>query len=403
MNVSVVIVGHVDHGKSTLIGRLLYDSEALPEDKVAEIQKLLEEYKKRFEFAYFLDSFEEELKEERTIDTTRVLFQGRNYYTIVDVPGHKEFIKNMLTGACHAQVAILVVSAPDGVQEQTGRHTFLLHMLGIKEIIVAINKMDLVDYDEEVFQKVKGETARLLSSMGYAGEKFMPISAMEGDNVYKPSERMKWYHGPTLIQALDGIEPEEVSEKPLRFVVQDVYSVDSEEVVVGRVDSGTLRKGDRLIFQPSGREGQIEKIKVFPGEVKEAGLGDSVGIVLGCEVKRGNVGSHLKSAPSPADGFLGEVVLLEGTLKKDDEFEMKCGTRRTRCLVKEIKERINSETGEMMGKDKGEIGENEAATIVFEAESLVIEKFSDIPELGRFVLARRGKNVGAGVVLEVEG
>jgi small GTP-binding protein len=401
MNVSVVIVGHVDHGKSTLIGRLLYDSEALPEDKVAEIQKLLEEYKKRFEFAYFLDSFEEELKEERTIDTTRVLFQGRNYYTIVDVPGHKEFIKNMLTGACHAQVAILVVSAPDGVQEQTGRHTFLLHMLGIKEIIVAINKMDLVDYDEEVFQKVKGETTRLLSSMGYAGVKFMPISAMEGDNVYKPSERMKWYQGPTLIQALDGIEPEEVSEKPLRFVVQDVYSVDSEEVVVGRVDSGALRKGDRLIFQPSGREGQIEKIKVFPEEIKEARLGDSVGIVLGCEVKRGNVGGHLKSEPTPKDGFLGEVVLLEGTLKKDDEFEMKCGTRRTRCLVREIKERINSETGEMMGKDKGEIGENEAATIFFETEPLVIEKFSDIPELGRFVLARRGKNVGAGVVLEV--
>ena len=174
MSINVVIVGHVDHGKSTLIGRLLYDSEILPEDRIAEIQKLLEEYKRRFEFAYFLDSFEEELKEERTIDTTRVLFKGKNYYTIVDVPGHKEFIKNMLTGASHAQVAILVVSAPDGIQEQTGRHAFLLRMLGVKKLLVAINKMDLVDYSEDVFQEVRQETAQLLSSLGYSGVKLYP-------------------------------------------------------------------------------------------------------------------------------------------------------------------------------------------------------------------------------------
>ncbi len=231
MNVNVVIVGHVDHGKSTLIGRLLYDSQSLPDDKIAEIQKLLEEYKRKFEFAYFLDSFEEELKEERTIDTTRVQFKGQNYYSIVDVPGHKEFIKNMLTGASHAQVAILVVSAPDGAQEQTGRHAFLLHMLGINNIIVTINKMDLVDYQGAAFQEVKDETKRLLSSLGYLTMKFIPVSAMEGDNIYKSSTKMEWYRGPTLIQTLDGIEPEEVSEKPLRFVVQDVYRLDSEDVV----------------------------------------------------------------------------------------------------------------------------------------------------------------------------
>jgi len=166
MSVSVVIVGHVDHGKSTLIGRLLYDSETLPEDKIAEVQKLFEEYKKRFEFAYFLDSFEEELMEERTIDTTRVLFKGRNYYTVVDVPGHKEFIKNMLTGASHAHVAILVVSVAEGVQEQTRRHTFLLDLLGIKQVIVAINKMDMVSYDQDSFRQVKEETTQLLSSLG---------------------------------------------------------------------------------------------------------------------------------------------------------------------------------------------------------------------------------------------
>jgi len=252
MSVNVVIVGHVDHGKSTLIGRLLYDSESLPEDKLAEVQKLFEEYKKRFEFAYFLDSFEEELKEERTIDTTRVLFKGRNYYTVVDVPGHKEFIKNMLTGASHAQVAILVVSAPDGVQEQTRRHAFLVHMLGIRQIIVAINKMDLVDYKEDVFLKAEDEISQLLSSLGYSEVIFLPISAMEGDNVYRPSGRMTWYQGATLIQSLDAIEPEQESERALRLVVQDVYTADSEQITVGRVESGTLRKGDELIENPAG-------------------------------------------------------------------------------------------------------------------------------------------------------
>jgi len=400
MNVRLVIVGHIDHGKSTLIGRLLYDSESLPEDKLAEIQKLIEEYKKRFEFAYFLDSYEEELKEERTIDTTRVLFKGRNYYTIVDVPGHREFIKNMLTGASHAQVGVLVVSAPNGVEEQTGRHSFLLHMLGIRQIVVAINKMDLMDYREDAFQKAKKETWQLLCSLGYSEAEFVPVSAIEGDNVYKTSGRMEWYQGPTLIQVLDEIEPEEVSEKPLRFVVQDVYPVDSEKVVVGRVESGLLRKGDELIFQPSGAKGRVEKIKVFPAETEEARLGDSVGIVMKHEVERGNVGGHPVNPPATIDSFVGEVVLLEGTLKQGDEFELKCGTKKTRCSVKEVKERINSETGEVMGKDTGEIGENEAATITFETEPLVVESFSDIPELGRFVLARKGKNVAAGIVLE---
>ena len=401
MSVSVVIVGHVDHGKSTLIGRLLYDSETLPEDKIAEVQKLFEEYKKRFEFAYFLDSFEEELMEERTIDTTRVLFKGRNYYTIVDVPGHKEFIKNMLTGASHAHVAILVVSVAEGVQEQTRRHTFLLDLLGIKRVIVAINKMDMVSYDQDSFRQVKEETTQLLSSLGYPEARFIPISAMEGDNVYKASENMAWYLGPTLIQALDEIEPQAVSEKPLRFVVQDVYHLDSEKVMVGRVESGSLREGDELVFQPSNVKGKVEKIKVFPGELREASSGDSIGIVMGCEAKRGCFGGHPENAPIASRAFLGEVVLLEGALRRGDELEMKCGTKTVKCLVKEIREGISSETGEVTAKNVEQIGENEAGTIVFQTEPMVVEEFSEMPELGRFVLVREGKNIGAGVVLEV--
>jgi small GTP-binding protein len=398
MNVNVVIIGHVDHGKSTLIGRLLYDSESITEGRVEEIQKLAEEYKKRFEFAYFLDSFEDELKEERTIDTTGVMFKGRNYYAVTDVPGHKEFIKNMLTGASHADVAVLVVSAEEGVQEQTRRHAFLIHMLGIKEMLVIINKMDAVGYKKRRFATIKEEVRKLLTSFGYSDIKFIPASAMEGDNIYKSSGKMKWYGGPTLIEALDRVEiSKEV--KPLRFVVQDTYEVGSERVVVGRVESGTLRRGDEVIFQPSGVRAEIKKIKVFQAELAQAEQGDSIGILIDKEVNRGDVCGLLGTPPVPTQEFLGEAVLLEKNLRRGDRLKLRCGTRRVNCEIKEIREKINSETGEVMERQPAEITENEAATILFATQPLVVEKFSDIPELGRFILVK-DRNIGAGVVLE---
>jgi small GTP-binding protein len=399
MNVNVVIIGHVDHGKSTLIGRLLYDSESITEGRVEEIQKLAEEYKRRFEFAYFIDSFDDELKEERTIDTTGVMFKGQKHlYAITDVPGHKEFIKNMLTGASHADVAVLVVAADEGIREQTGRHAFLINMLGIKQLSVLINKMDLVGYRQEVFQDIKGRVSKLLASFGYSGIEFIPASAMEGDNIYKPSPRMKWYEGPTLIQVLDKVE---VSKelKPLRFVVQDTYAVDSEKVVVGRIESGTLNKGDNVVFQPSGIRGTIDKIRVLEGEIQEATQGDSIGIVIDKEIKRGEVCGLVDSPPFAVREFLGEAVLLERNLKKGDKLEFRCGTARVSCEIKEIRERINSETGEVVERNPNMINENDAAVILFATEPLVVEEFSEIPELGRFVLVK-DRNIGAGVVLE---
>ncbi len=399
MNINVVIVGHVDHGKSTLIGRLLYDSDSIKEGRVEEIQKLAEEYKKRFEFAYFLDSFDDELKEERTIDTTGVMFKGeKNLYSITDVPGHKEFIKNMLTGASHADVAVLVVAADEGIQEQTGRHTFLIHMLGIKQLFVVVNKMDAVGYREEVFQDTRDKVAQLLASFGYQDVPFIPGSAMEGDNIYKSSVRMEWYKGPTLIEVLDEVEISK-EPKPLRFVVQDTYKVDSESVVVGRIESGTLRKGDSVVFQPSGVRGKIRNIRVFQSELQQAERGDSIGIVVDREVKRGDVCGLVEAPPIPTEEFLGEAVLLGKSLRAGDRLELRCATRRVSCQIKEIREKINSETGEVMGRHPAEINENEAATILFATAPLVVEKFSEIPELGRFVLVK-DKNIGAGVVLE---
>ena len=403
MNVNVVLVGHVDHGKSTLIGRLLYDSESIMDERVEEIQKLAEEYKRRFEFAYFLDSFEDELKEERTIDTVSLMFKSKkNYYMITDVPGHKEFIKNMLTGASHADVAVLVVSVDEGVQEQTRRHMFLLKMLGIKQVFVVVNKMDTVDYKKEQFETVKKQISELLNSFAYRAEEmlFIPVSAMEGDNIYKSSERMNWYEGQTLIGALDGVTLEE-EEKTLRFAVQDTYEVESEKIIVGRVESGMLRKGDELIFEPSGVNGRIEKIKVFGGELKEATAGDCIGIGITSdgEVKRGNVGGEVEDPPMAREKFLGEAVLLGKNLKKGEILELRCGTAKVRCEIKEIMEKIDSETGEVMEKYPEEINEHDAATIVFEVEPVVIEKFVEFSELGRFVLVKENRNIGAGVVL----
>ena len=398
MSINVVIVGHVDHGKSTLIGRLLYDSDSITEGRVEEIQRLAEEYKRRFEFAYFLDSFDDELKEERTIDTTGVMFKGRNLYSITDVPGHKEFIKNMLTGASHADVAVLVVAAEEGIQEQTGRHAFLIHMLGIKQLYVVVNKMDAVDYSETVFHRIKGQVTQLLGALGYDDVDFIPGSAMEGDNIYKRSDRMPWYQGPTLIEALDNVTISKEA-KQMRFAVQDIYSVDSEEVIVGRVESGTLCKGDEVVFHPSGVGGKIDRIKVYGAELEKAEAGDSVGVITNCTPVRGDVCGLLENAPVTTEEFLGEAVLLDESLKRGEAVELRCGTKRVKCTIKEIQEKLNSETGEVIEEHPAYINEHEAATIIFATDPLVVERFSDIPELGRFVLAR-DKNIAAGIVLE---
>ncbi|MEJ2740626.1 MAG: EF-Tu/IF-2/RF-3 family GTPase, partial [Dehalococcoidia bacterium] len=254
----------------------------------------------------------------------------------------------------------------------TRRHAFLVSMLGIKEIIVAINKMDMIDFREEVFQNLKTDVSKLLTSLDFVTDQYIPISAMEGDNIYNRSTRTDWYQGPTLIQALDLLEEEEVTEKPLRFIVQDVYENNTGKIIAGRVESGTLRKGDELVFQPSGEKGKVDSIIHFPHEIEMASAGDVIGIKADCKPRRGDVGGYQVQPPVPVDEFLGEVVL-------------------------------RSETGEVLGTSTGEIGKNDAAELIFRTEPLVVEPFSDIPELGRFILAKEMKNVGAGVVLETGG
>lgn len=280
-----------------------------------------------------------------------------------------------------------------------------MKMLGIKQVFVVVNKMDVVDYSKETFETVKAEITEVLSSFGYVTGQilFIPVSAMEGDNIYRRSERMEWYDGPTLIQALDVVQISE-EEKTQRFVVQDVYEVDGESTIIGRVESGMVRRGDEIIFAPSGIQSKIKELKIFGGHLEEARAGDSIGVTIGdggiIGIKRGDAFGLVESPPKPTNQFLGEAVLLGRELKKGETLELRCGTAKVECEIREIKEKINSETGEVIETNPNGINEHDAATIVFDTEPLVVEKFVEIPELGRFVLVKNGRNIGAGVVLD---
>ncbi len=407
-NVNVVFVGHVDHGKSTTIGRLLYDSENVEAERVDEIQKFAEALKQKFDFAYFLDAFEEERKNSMTIDTTRVIFKGKNrLYTIIDSPGHKEFLKNMLTGASQAEMAILIVSVEEGIREQTGRHMFLISLLGIKHIIVAVNKMDIVGYDEDKFNQTKNDVEKLLKTFGFDTRKtqFVPISAINGDNVYNRSENMKWFDG-TLIGAIDRVivGSERLLGKPLRFSVQDIYDVEGRKIVVGRVQSNILRKNDQLVFQPSSVRGRVKNIEVFGSNIDEAKAGDAVGINLdnSTGITRGDVCGRVDSPPRATTKFTGEMVLLTGRIHMGETIVIKCGTKKVECVIEEIAQKIDSENGRPLEESSADVKPNEAAIIRFHTvEPLVLEKFSEIHSLGRFVISKDGKNAGAGIVLEI--
>ena len=261
-HLKLVIVGHVDHGKSTLIGRLFFDTDSLPKEKIEEVKQICEALGKELEFAYVMDHLEEERSQGITIDTAQTFFKTeKRDYVIIDAPGHREFTKNMITGASQAEAAILIVDASEGVREQTRRHAYILGMLGLKQVIVAVNKMDLVDYSENVFNEVSKQTTDFLERIGIAPTYIIPISAKEGDNVAKASDRMKWYTGPTILQALDTFKKtEKRDENPLRFAVQDVYNIDGKRIIVGRVEAGTLRVGDNIIVLPTGEETTVETI-----------------------------------------------------------------------------------------------------------------------------------------------
>lgn len=407
-NINLVVVGHKDHGKSTLIGRLLYDSEAIPEQKLQEIREELEKSsKKEFEFAFILDSLEEERTGGLTIDIMHTPFKSKKYfYTIIDCPGHREFIQKMLTGASQAEAAILVVSAKEGIKPQTKEHLFLIKTLGIKQLVVAANKMDMIKYDEEEFRKFSDNLNQMLHSLDYRDVPIVPVSAFYGDNVIKKSDKMGWYCGRTLIEVLDKtVKPlPSLSERPLRCTVQDLYEIEGKKIVVCKVETGTLRSGQSIIVLPSMEKGVVEKIESFGEKIEEAFPGDSIGIVLrGVKnIKRGFVLGHSEEEIEPTNEFVAELIMFSDfTLKVGDTVIVRVGTAETECKVERILNKIDpinliveEETPESL--ENGEVGK-----VLFEAlQPLYLEEYSSFPQLGRFVIVGTRGAVAAGIVLE---
>lgn len=403
-HMKIVIVGHVDHGKSTLIGRLFFDTDSLPEGKMEEIRKISEQLGKDVEFAYILDHLQEEREQSVTIDTTQMFFKtDKRHYVIIDAPGHVEFTKNMITGASQAEAAILIVDGEEGVQEQTKRHAYILGMLGLKQVIAVINKMDLVGYKQERFEQVKADLYKFLDSIDIHPTFIIPISAKEGDNVAKKSEKMPWYTGMTILQSLDTFKINEPQiNKPLRYPIQDVYKFDQKRILAGRIESGTLRRGDKVVFLPSNKETTVKSIEVFEGQKEEAGAGECIGITLEQPlfIERGEVMCKPDKLPKVTDRFTANVFwMARHAFSRDEDIILKCATQEVVCNIERINKRFDSSSLKILEEDASELKEREVGEIQFKTKNpIAIESFNEIKELGRFVLVKN-QDVSAGGII----
>lgn len=405
LTIKIVMVGHIDHGKSTLIGRLLYETDSLPRGVVSEIRRISKELGKEAELAYLTDQLREEREKNITIDTAQIFFKTKKKdFVIIDAPGHVEFIKNMMTGAAHAEAAVLIVDAQEGVREQTRRHAYILKMLGIANVMAVLNKMDLVGYGRERFEGVKADLEGFFEELGVSPSHVIPISAREGDNISKRSPNLRWFKGPSFLGALETVESKAVMERPFRFPVQDVYEIDGERVIVGRVTSGAARQGQKVVLPVSGFEATIAAIKVFRKEKMEARAGESIGIVLREKpgIRRGDVVSSPEEPPVPTSFFRGNIFWLSDVpLETGTALTLRCATQELGCVVESVERRIDTSTLEVIAEDSRELRQNESGTVRVRSENPIIaENFNYIEELGRFVIEREHELQGAGIITE---
>jgi len=417
IHLNLVFVGHVDHGKSTTVGRLLYDSGNIPEQEMRKLKEKAEELGKGgFEFAFIMDN----LKEERvTIDLAHKKFESENFYfTIIDAPGHKDFIKNMITGASQADAAVLVVSAnpSDGVQAQTKEHVFLSRTLGVGQIIIAVNKMDMAKFDEKRYGEVKKQVGDLLKTVGYKPDEipFVPVASLLGENVTKKSDKMAWYKGPTLLEAINGLKaPEKPTGLPLRLPIQDVYNITGIGVVpVGRVETGVMKVGDKVIVVP-GREGkgvngEVKSIEMHHEMMQKAEPGDNIGFsVRGIgkkDIARGDVLGHADNPPSVATEFTAQLVVLNHptvvTVGYTPVFH--CHTAQVACQILAIEKKLNPATGEVLQENPDFIKNGDAAIVKIKPiQPMVIERQKEIPQMSRFAIRDSGATVAAGMCIDL--
>ncbi|MEM2907752.1 MAG: translation elongation factor EF-1 subunit alpha [Candidatus Hadarchaeales archaeon] len=406
-HINLVFIGHVDHGKSTLVGRLLYEMGLISE-------KDLREEAGSFKFAWVMDRLKEERERGLTIEVSYGRLEtSKNEITIIDAPGHRDFVKNMITGASQADAAVLVVAADDGIMPQTREHAALAFTLGVGQLVVAINKMDLVNFDQAAYERLKRDLISLLSGIGYKdAEKLMyvPIAAFHGDNVTKRSERMPWYEGPTILQALETFrEPPKPIDKPLRIPVQDVYSITGVGTVpIGRVETGVLKVGDVVVFEPSGVSGEVRSIEMHHQPLQQAVPGDNIGFnvrgIAKTDVKRGDVAGHPHAPPTVAREFTAKIIVLTVPTAISPGFTplFHCHAASVPGRIEEIVQKIDPRTGEVIEDKPSALRKGEAGVVkVVPMKPIVIERVGEIPELARFAVRHGGQTIAAGMCIDL--
>jgi len=400
----IVIVGHVDHGKSTLIGRLLYDTGCLPADKYAEIQRSSEMLGRIVEFAFVMDCLEEERSRGITIDTTQTFFKTpKRRYVIIDAPGHKEFLKNMITGTSQAEAALLIIDAFEGIRDQTKRHAYILGMLGLKQICVLLNKIDLVHYSKDKFLELETEITDFLNQLNVHPTFILPISAIHGDNVATPSKKISWFDGPTVLEALDTFHELKVEEKPLRFPIQDSYRIDGKKILVGRIESGRLVRGESLSLLPEKKKVTIKSIhKFMESGVTTASYEESIGISLQGRhrVERGHIlTGDLSSMIS--NRIKANIFWMDSMgYRAGETLLFRCVTQEIPCRIEKIYKKFDPASMELIEKEASSIKGAEVADILIQLDQkVVVDPFNEIPEMGRFVLEKDGRPVAGGIIL----
>jgi len=402
----IVFVGHVDHGKSTLIGRILTDTNSLPEGKLESLRASCTAQGREFEPAFVLDALAEEQQQNITIDTTQIEFRGVDRdCVIVDAPGHQEFLKNMITGAASADAAVVVVAADEGVREQSRRHGQLLGLLGIRQLVVAINKMDLVDYAETDFSRIAQQYGSFLATLGLKAHAVVPVSAHSGANVTSAAgDVMPWFQGGHLLQALEGLAAADSAvDLPLRFPIQDVYRIENRRIIVGRIESGTLRTGDRLLFSPHHKKARVATIERWNAAGKiGASAGDSIGITLHDQifVERGHIASHETDAPIESNRVRAKVFWMgQEPLRAGARYRLKLVTQDVECRVVSVGEVVDAATATPISAERGELGIHEVGEVTLQTRAaLVFDNHERVPTLGRFVLADETNMLGGGII-----
>jgi elongation factor 1-alpha len=422
-HMNLVVIGHVDHGKSTLVGHMLLKLGALDPKMVKEVEEAAKKSGKESEkYAWFLDRLKEERERGLTIALSFMKFETPKYYwTIIDAPGHRDFVKNMITGASQADAALLVVSAKTGEYEagmsregQTMEHIVLARTMGIDQVVVAITKMDITEppYSKDRYLKIVDGLKKFMRGLGYKVETipFVPVSGWLGENLVDRSPNMPWYNGPTLVEALDSTQPPpKPVDKPLRIPVQEVYSITGVGTVpVGRVETGKLRVGDTVVFMPAGVSGEVRSIEMHHEKMEEALPGDNIGFnvkgVSKTDIKRGDVAGHPQNPPTVVKEFTARVYVVYHPTAIHVGYTpvIHAHTASVAARITEIVGRLDPKTGQIAEKNPQFVKVGESAIMKFQPiKPMVIERYSDIPQLGRFAMRDMGKTVGIGVIIDV--